>query len=240
MTSTTPIILGLDLDSAEEAVRMARDLAPHVGGFKVGLGLLHGPGPATVGALAELGLPVFADAKLHDIPTQVEAAARRLGRWGARWVTAHVGGGAAMLTAAVSGLADGSGGAAGVLGVTVLTSLDAGALAAIGIASTPGRLVSRMAKVAARTGCEGVVCSPQEIGVVADVAPNLLKVIPGIRPDPGRTDDQARVATPRQALERGADWLVIGRPITRAPDPAAAAAAIAADLAEFRGVAVQP
>jgi orotidine-5'-phosphate decarboxylase len=241
MTSTTPIILGLDLDSAEEAVRMARDLAPHVGGFKVGLGLLHGPGPATVGALAELGLPVFADAKLHDIPTQVEAAARRLGRWGARWVTAHVGGGDAMLVAAVSGLADGSGGTAGVLGVTVLTSLDAGALAAIGITSTPGRLVSRMARVAARTGCEGVVCSPQEIGVVADVAPGLLKVIPGIRPVPGETaDDQARVATPREAVRRGADWLVIGRPITRAPDPVAAAAAIAADLAEFRGAAVQP
>ena len=230
---TVPVIVALDLPSAEEAVRLAKQVADHVGGFKIGLGLLHGPGPGTVAALAELGKPVFADAKLHDIPSQVEAAADRLGRWGARWVTAHVGGGEAMLTAAVEGLGRGSGGHAGILGVTVLTSLDAASLAAVGIAATPGKLVSRMARVAERTGCEGVVCSPQELGVVADVAPDLVKVTPGIRPavtEANTGSDQARVATPEEALARGATWLVVGRPITKAPDPVAAAADLAASL----------
>ena len=97
-----PVLVALDVATAEDAVRMAKLVAPHVGGFKIGLGLLHGPGPATIAALAELGKPVFADAKLHDIPTQVGAAATRLGRWGARWVTAHVSGGEAMLRAAVA------------------------------------------------------------------------------------------------------------------------------------------
>ncbi len=229
MTSP-PVLVALDVATAEDAIRMAKQVAPHVGGFKIGLGLLHGPGPATIAALAELGKPVFADAKLHDIPTQVGAAATRLGRWGARWVTAHVSGGEAMLRAAVEGLATGSDGTAGVLGVTVLTSLDPAALSAVGIPTSPGKLVSRMARVAARAGCEGLVCSPQELGVVAEVAPELTTVIPGIRPAGAAGDDQSRVATPAEAIDRGADWLVIGRPITRAPDPAAAAEAIAATI----------
>ena len=225
-----PIIVALDLASAEEAVEMAEQLAPHVGGFKVGLGLLHGPGPLVVSALVGLGRPVFADAKLHDIPSQVEAAARRLGAHGARWVTAHVSGGRAMLEAAVRGLSQGAGAAeAGVLGVTVLTSLEADDLAAIGVARTPGKLVSKMARVAADSGCEGVVSSPKELGVIAEVAPGLVKVAPGIRLGDHR-DDQARTATPGEAMSRGADWLVIGRPIIRAADPAATAAAIAATV----------
>lgn len=227
---TAPVLVALDVPTAEDAFRLARAVAPHVAGFKIGLGLLHGPGPATIGALAELGRPVFADAKLHDIPTQVGRAAEQLGRLGARWVTAHVSGGAAMLEAAVAGLDAGSEGEAGILGVTVLTSLDEAALAAVGIARTPGKLVSRMARVAEAAGCEGVVCSPHELGVIADVAPGLAKVIPGIRPQGVDAGDQARVMTPREALERGATYLVIGRAITAASDPVAAAAGIAADL----------
>lgn len=226
MVNDPPILVALDVASAEEAVRLAKAVAPHVGGFKVGLGLLHGPGPGTVSALAALGKPVFADAKLHDIPSQVEAAATRLGRMGARWVTAHVSGGQEMLEAAVAGMTRGAGGPAGILGVTVLTSLDPAALAAVGITAAPGKLVSRMARVASRTGCEGLVCSPLELGVVATVAPELIKVVPGIRPD-GGVDDQRRVSTPQDAIAHGADWLVIGRPITSAADPVAAAAAIA-------------
>jgi len=229
MTSP-PVLVALDVATAEDAIRMAKQVAPHVGGFKIGLGLLHGPGPATIAALAELGKPVFADAKLHDIPTQVGSAATRLGRWGARWVTAHVSGGEAMLRAAVEGLTTGSDSTAGVLGVTVLTSLDSAALSAVGIPTSPGKLVSRMARVAARAGCEGLVCSPQELGVVAEVAPELTTVIPGIRPQGAADDDQSRVATPTEAIGRGANWLVIGRPITRAADPAAAAEAIAATI----------
>lgn len=225
-----PVIVALDLASAEAAVDMAEQVAPHVGGFKVGLGLLHGPGPLVVSALVGLGKPVFADAKLHDIPSQVEVAARRLGAHGARWVTAHVSGGRVMLEAAVRGLVEGAGAAdAGILGVTVLTSLDADDLAAIGVARTPGKLVSRMARVAADAGCEGVVSSPKELGVIAEVAPDLIKVTPGIRIDDA-DDDQARTASPEEAMSRGADWLVIGRPITRAADPIAAAAAIAAQV----------
>lgn len=224
------VIVALDLPTAEEAVRLAEAVADHVGGFKVGLGLLHGPGPATISALASLDKPVFADAKLHDIPSQVEAAALRLGALGARWVTAHASGGTAMLEAAVRGLRRGSAGNAGILAVTVLTSLDDAAVAAIGFNGSPGRIVSRLAKLAARSGVEGVVCSPAELGVVATVAPDLIKVTPGIRPpDPAcAEDDQRRTASPQEAMQRGADWLVVGRPITRAADPAAAAAAISA------------
>jgi orotidine-5'-phosphate decarboxylase len=226
----TPVIVALDVGSAEEAVRLAKRVAPHVGGFKIGLGLLHGPGPGTIAALTDLGKPVFADAKLHDIPSQVEVAARRLGAWGARWVTAHVSGGEDMLGAAVAGLQTGSGGGAGILGVSVLTSLDESRLAAVGIASTPGKLVSRMARVASSAGCEGFVCSPRELGVVREVAPDLMTVIPGIRPAGPAGDDQQRIATPAEAITRGADWLVIGRPITRAEDPARAAEEISRDL----------
>jgi orotidine-5'-phosphate decarboxylase len=233
----SPIIVALDVGSAEEAVRLAKALEPHVGGFKVGLGLLHGPGPGVIGAIGALGKPVFADAKLHDIPSQVAAAARRLGRWGARWVTAHAGGGPAMLEAAVTGLEAGSDGAAGILGVTVLTSLDQADLAAVGVTATPGKLVSRMARVIAAAGCEGIVCSPRELGVVADVAPNLVTVIPGIRPAGTDMGDQSRVATPQEALERGAAWLVIGRPITAATDPVAAAASIASSVVDSAGPA---
>jgi orotidine-5'-phosphate decarboxylase len=174
---------------------------------------------------------VFADAKLNDIPTQVEMAAKRLGLHGARWVTAHIGGGEAMLEAAVAGLAEGAGHAeAGILGVSVLTSLDKSDLQRIGIDRTPGQLVSKMASVAQSSGCEGVVCSPLELHVVHQAAPEMITVVPGIRPHT-MDDDQARTATPAQAIEKGATYLVIGRPITAAQDPARAAAAISDTVA---------
>jgi orotidine-5'-phosphate decarboxylase len=223
-----PIIVALDVPSAEEAVRLAHRLAPHVRGFKVGLGLLHGPGPGVVGALAQLG-EVFADAKLHDIPSQVERAARRLGEYGARWVTVHASGGVEMMQAARSGLESRSK-IGGILAVTVLTSLDAPSLAALGLGNRPGRLVSRLAKAAAAAGVEGIVCSARELGDVAQVAPGLVRVTPGIRPDGPTEDDQRRVATPEEALERGADLLVVGRPITGAADPEEAAATLAIRL----------
>jgi orotidine-5'-phosphate decarboxylase len=226
-----PIIVALDLPSAERAVEVAKAVADHVAAFKIGLGLLHGPGPGTIDALVRVGRPVFADAKLHDIPSQVEAAAKRLGSHGARWVTAHISGGEAMLSAAVSGLNEGSGAAeAGVLGVSVLTSLDQSDLERVGIQRTPGQLVGKMAKLALATGCEGVVCSPQELNVVGQAAPGLLRVTPGIRLIDGHRNDQSRVATPAEAITKGADMLVIGRPITQAADPAAAAAKILASL----------
>lgn len=223
------ILVALDMKSAEEAVRLARDVGPHVGGFKVGLGLLFGPGPATVAALAELGKPVFADAKLHDIPSQVERAARRLAALGARWITAHASGGESMLRAAVQGSRDAQTGT-GILAVTVLTSLDASDVERLAPGSTPGKLTSRLAKTAASAGVEGVVCSPQELGVVAQVAPELVRVTPGIRPEGSGANDQSRVMTPEEAVTRGADYLVIGRPIVAAADPPAAAAKLSAAL----------
>ncbi|HSL24968.1 MAG TPA: orotidine-5'-phosphate decarboxylase [Acidimicrobiia bacterium] len=227
-----PLLVALDFASAEEAVRAAKPLASHVGGFKVGLELLLGPGPATVAAIRQLGVPVFADAKLHDIPRTVERAARHLGRLGARWVTVHAAGGLKMIEAAVSGLREGAGGReAGVLGVTVLTSMEPSELATVGVGGTPGKQTARLARLAAAAGAEGVVCAVRELGDVGQVAPRLLKVTPGIRPAGADRDDQARVATPAEAVRRGADLIVVGRPITRAKDPVAAARAIIEELA---------
>ncbi|MDH3540809.1 MAG: orotidine-5'-phosphate decarboxylase [Acidimicrobiia bacterium] len=227
-----PIIVALDVPTAEEAVRLAKSVAPAVAGFKIGLELLMGPGPATIGALVRLDRPVFVDAKLHDIPNTVQAAATQLGKMGARWITVHAAGGLEQLEAAVEGLAGGAGGReAGVLAITVLTSLSDADLAQIGISGSTGRQTARTAKLALRAGTEGVICSVRELGVVADAAAGLLRVTPGIRPAGTGADDQKRVATPAEAIERGADWLVIGRAITRAADPRAAAEDIAAGLA---------
>ncbi len=229
---TAPIIVALDVSTAEEAVRLAERVEPHVAGFKVGLELLTGPGPGVVGAVGELGKPVFCDAKLHDIPATVGRAAHQLGRMGARWVTVHASGGRSMLAAARDGLADGSDGTAGILAVTVLTSLDAADLAAVGVNGSPGRQVARLARLAAEAEVEGVVCSMRELGDVRQVAPDLIRVTPGIRPTGSGADDQARIATPEEAIDRGADLLVIGRPITKAPDPAEAAQRIAASIVD--------
>ena len=216
------LLVALDLPTAEDAVRLARRLAPHVGGFKIGLGLLYGPGPATVAALTEVGKPVFADAKLHDIPSQVERAARRLAALGARWITAHGSGGVEMLEAARKG-ARAAGTRAGILAVTVLTSLDEVDVARLAPGSTVGKLTSRLAKSAQEAGCEGVICSAWELGVVAQVAPDLLKVTPGIRLPGAGSHDQARTMAPAEAVERGADLVVVGRGIVGAEDPVAAA-----------------
>lgn len=229
------ILVALDVPTAEEAVRLARRLHPHVGGFKVGLELVMGPGASTIGIIADLGLPVFADVKLHDIPNTVERAARQLGRLGARWVTVHAAAGVPMLEAAVAGLASGAGAAeAGVLAVTVMTSLDDALLATVGVSGSAGRQTSRLSKLAATAGCEGVICSVRQLGVVADVAPQLLRVTPGIRPTGTDAHDQREVATPEEAIQRGADWLVVGRAITRAADPAVAAADINRTIAMLR------
>lgn len=218
------IIAALDLPDVRQAVTLGTALRDHVDGFKVGLGLLHAQGADAIGDVAALGLPVFADAKLDDIPSQVERAAKALGQRGVRWLTAHATGGSDMLRAAVAGLHAGNPDA-GVLAVTVLTSLDQGRLAEVGIDAAPTELAATMAAVAAATGCEGVICSPYELDAVREAAPGLLKMVPGIRPA-AADDDQARTATPAAAVASGADYLVVGRPISAAPDPVAAAIAI--------------
>lgn len=224
-----PILVALDVPSAEEALLLARRLQHSVGGFKVGLELLMGPGPAVVGLIADLGLPVFCDAKLHDIPNTVRHAAARLALLGARWVTVHATSGREALEAAVEGLQVG-GRDAGVLAVTVLTSMADDDLRGIGVKDSVGRQVSRLVRLAQDAGAEGVVCSPRELGVAREVAPVLLRVTPGIRPAGSAADDQRRTATPAEAVVKGADHLVIGRPITHADDPVEAAERILAEV----------
>jgi len=221
------ICAAVDAPSWAEAEAFARAVAPEVGILKVGLELFAAEGPAAVRAAAALGRPVFLDLKLHDIPSTVEGAARSAARSGASLLTVHASGGAEMVAAAVRG----AGAGVRVLAVTVLTSLDAAALEVVGLAGPPEAAVVRLARLAVKAGAGGLVCSPHEVAAVrATVGKGPILVVPGVRPPGADRGDQARVATPAEAVRSGADVVVIGRPLSRAPDPAAAARAIAATL----------
>lgn len=224
------LVVALDVPSGEDALRLARALHPHVGGFKVGLELLMGEGPAIVSRVAALGAPVFVDAKLHDIPNTVAGAAARLGSIGARWVTVHASGGEEMMRAAVEALAAGSEPGAGVLAVTVLTSLDEAALKAVGFGMGAAEQSGTMARLAAASGAEGVVCAVPEAKSVKALGLDLLVATPGIRPAGSERADQRRVATPGDAIRAGADLLVVGRPITAATDPVVAALSVSREI----------
>jgi orotidine-5'-phosphate decarboxylase len=219
------LVVALDVPTLAAAAGLARDLAGEVGWFKVGLELFAAHGPAAVEAVGGYG-PVFLDVKLHDIPTTVERAASRIASLGVGLVTVHAGGGAAMVRAAVAGLGD----AGRVLAVTVLTSMSDEDLASVN-APPAATQVPALARLATAAGAPGLVCAPRDLPAVrAAVGPDVLLVTPGIRPGDRDVDDHARAATPRQAVVDGADLLVVGRPITRADDPVAAARAIAAEL----------
>jgi orotidine-5'-phosphate decarboxylase len=224
------VLVALDVPTADEALTLARTLQPHVGGFKVGLELLMGEGSPIVSRVADLGLPVFVDAKLHDIPNTVGRAAERLGSLGARWVTVHASGGREMVRVAAEALNESSGGTAGVLAVTILTSLGEYELAEIGIERPLDELVSSLARSAAAGGAEGVVCAVTEARLVQALGLGLTVVTPGIRPAEAEASDQKRVASPATAIRAGSDLLVVGRPITSAPDVVAAAIAICEEV----------
>ncbi|HET9551738.1 MAG TPA: orotidine-5'-phosphate decarboxylase [Anaeromyxobacteraceae bacterium] len=227
MKPSERICCALDFGAWADAEPFARAIAPHVGMLKVGLELFVAEGAPAVRAAAALGRPVFLDLKLHDIPATVEGAARSAAATGASLLTVHAGGGADMVRAAVRG----AGGRLRILAVTVLTSLDAAALDRIGLAGPPEQAVVRLARLAVEAGAGGLVCSPHEVAAVrAAVGPGPLLVVPGVRPAGAALGDQARVATPAQAVKAGADVIVIGRPLRDAPDPVAAARAIAAEL----------
>ena len=218
------VIVALDFSDLHSAKALASELVSDVGGFKVGLELLSSEGPGAVESIVDLGAPVFLDAKLHDIPNTVGKAARELARTGARWVTVHASGGSAMLEAAVDGFGR------GVLAVSVLTSLDGDDLKSIGVTNDPLSQVAALTLLAAQAGAEGAVCSPQEISAVA---PGLLTFVPGVRPEGSPTGDQKRVMTPVAAVESGADFLVIGRPIAGSQNPSETLRQINTSLAQL-------
>jgi orotidine-5'-phosphate decarboxylase len=229
------LIVALDLPDAERALAMARTLKGTAGWVKVGMTLYYAEGPSIVRELRAAGFKVFVDLKLHDIPHQVEGAARALARAGADMFTVHASGGSAMMEAAVAGSAAASAKVRDdrplVVAVTVLTSLDDAALATIGIERPAADQVAMLAGLARDAGCDGVVCSPAEAGAMrALLGPEALVVTPGVRPGGEDAGDQARVATPAEAIAAGASHLVVGRPITGAGDPAAAAKSIMEEM----------
>ena len=228
------LVVALDVPTGLEALALARQLQGRVGMLKVGLELFCAEGPAFVREIQKLA-PVFLDLKLHDIPTTVRRALEALLPLDPSIINIHCQGGPAMIEAAAEAVRAHRhrGGTTQLLGVTVLTSLDREALRRLGLTAEPGDLALHLAKLAKECGCDGVVCSAQEAANVRDVCGEAFhRLTPGIRPRGAATQDQARVVTPAQALRGGATWLVVGRPITQAADPAAAADAILAEMAE--------
>lgn len=233
---TSPVYAAIDTTDVAQAVALANSLKGLVGGVKVGLEFFTACGPKGVEAVADLGMPLFLDLKLHDIPNTVAGAMKAVARLAPRLTTIHASGGGAMMKAAADAAREGAAKAnrpvTKVLAVTVLTSLDQDAMGAVGFGGTVLDQVKRLAVLAQESGMDGLVCSPHEVEMVrAVVGPDLLLVVPGIRPAWAEAGDQKRFMTPKEALQRGADYLVIGRPITGATSPAEAARRIAQELA---------
>ena len=214
------IAVALDTSNLDEAVEITKAVQPYVGIAKVGLQLFSAAGHTAVKAVQDTGIDVFLDLKLHDIPNTVYGASTVLGSLGVRYLTVHASGGQAMLEAAVRGLSEG----AAKVGLAPPTTLAVTVLTSDPEAS-PELLLKRL-NVATAAGCGGVVCAAPDLEVIRGTAPQIITVVPGIRPAGADVNDQIRIATPRSAIASGADILVIGRPITQADNPAAAAEAI--------------
>ncbi|MXX44541.1 MAG: orotidine-5'-phosphate decarboxylase [Acidimicrobiales bacterium] len=225
------LALALDVPDRDVAMALVERFGADFGVMKVGLELFLAEGPGVVRDIVSAGSRVFLDLKLHDIPNTVEHAARCAGELGVWLLTLHTQGGPDMLAAGASGLSDGAADANPsaevpiALGVTVLTS----------DADAPSEVLTSRARLAEQAGCGGVVCAAPDLPVVTNTVPGMLRVVPGIRPAGAPSADQRRVATPASALAAGADVLVIGRAVTAAPDPDAAAAAIVAEVAAALG-----
>jgi orotidine-5'-phosphate decarboxylase len=232
MTRQNPIYCAIDTKEVDVASRLAAQLKDSIGGLKLGLEFFMANGPQGVRAVAEAGgLPVFLDVKLHDIPNTVAGAMRSILPLGPRLVTVHTSGGPAMMEAAAKAASEAGADRPKIIGVTVLTSLDDADLKAVGVTRSSTEQAIALAKLAKDCGLDGAVCSPLEVAALREACgPDFTLVVPGIRPAGGDAGDQKRVLTPREALEAGADALVIGRPITQAENPAAAAQAIASEI----------
>jgi orotidine-5'-phosphate decarboxylase len=230
------IIVALDTDSPERALETVASLRGEVGLFKVGMELFPRGGPDLVRRIRDAGAEVFLDLKFHDIPNTVAGAVRSAAALGVRFATVHASGGKAMLAAAARA-AEGTG--ATLLAVTVLTSLDSGDLAEIGFSGTAVESVLRLAGLASGEGIGGIVCSAQEVSAVRQrVGGGAVLVTPGVRLPEDAAGDQKRVVTPEDAVRRGADFIVVGRPITKAPDPVDAARRFAAAMGRAAGPGV--
>jgi orotidine-5'-phosphate decarboxylase len=223
------LIVALDFPSGAEGMAFVERLDGACRWFKVGLELYCAAGNAFIEALRSKGFEVFLDLKLHDIPNTVAGGVRSVGAVGASLLTVHTGGGKAMLEAAAE--AARAPGAPRLLAVTVLTSMDVGELAGVGVSASPAEQVMRLARLAQAAGIDGMVCSAEEVGAVRGaLGDEVLLVTPGIRSTEDEVGDQRRVVTPKRAIEAGSSMLVVGRPITRASDPAAAARRILEEI----------
>lgn len=223
---SNPIYLALDLPRLEAAEALARKVKGHIGGLKLGLEFFCAHGHHGVHELAKVGLPIFLDLKLHDIPNTVAAAMQAIHVLEPAIVTVHASGGRAMMEDAKAAAGEHT----KVVAVTVLTSLDDSDLAATGVGGNAHDQALRLADLAHAAGLDGIVCSGHEVGAIHRQWKNGFFVVPGLRPATGHEADQKRIVTPRQARDNGASVLVIGRPISRAEDPVAAARAIEATL----------
>lgn len=235
MPANEKLIVALDVDTERKALELVDQLRDVAGMFKIGSTLFTAVGPQIVRDIIASGSRVFLDLKFHDIPHQVAGASRSAAELGVSMFTVHASGGPEMMKRAAEAVAEVAArtGAprTAVLAISVLTSVDSATLFQIGVTESPAESVSRLVKLAADSGVDGVVASPQEVAAIrsAIANPNFLVVTPGIRPAETK-DDQRRVATPEAALAAGASYLVVGRPITGAPDPLAAARAIVSEM----------
>lgn len=235
MPAKDKLIVALDVDTPDKALALVKELRGFAGMFKVGSQLFTTAGPQIVRDILALDSKVFLDLKFHDIPHQVAGAARAAAELGVSLFTIHASGGSEMMQRAVDAVAEvknRTGVQSAVLAISVLTSIDAKILAQIGVSSTPSDSVLRLVKLAESAGVDGVVASPQEIESIRGVTqnPQFLVVTPGIRPAHNESEDQKRIATPSAAISAGASYLVVGRPITGAADPVAAAQQIVAEM----------
>ncbi len=230
-----PVSVALEVHTGDKAPAVAAQVAPVVGAFKIGSELFTSAGPDIVRKVRDTGASVFLDLKFHDIPNTVAKSVASAVRLDVQMLTIHTSGGSVMMKAAEDSAqqtASQSGrNAPLVLGVTVLTSMESRDLNEVGVESSVGHQVERLARLASSSGLRGLVCSPLEIALLRQMLPRQMKLVtPGIRTGEEKADDQKRTLTPRQALEAGADWLVIGRPIYAAENPRAAAEKILASI----------
>ncbi len=228
-SATDKLIIALDVDTKEKALKLVDTLSDVAGMFKIGSQLFTAAGPDIVREVIARGARVFLDLKFHDIPATVAAAGVEAARLGVSIFNIHASGGREMMRRTAEGVSECAASEnlprPNVIAVTVLTSVDAVELAQMGITSSPRDETTLLAKLAADSGMDGVVASPQDIATVRQVVtkPDFLIVTPGVRPSSGRPDDQKRIMTPEEAVRAGADYIVVGRPILAAPDPFEAA-----------------